>query len=250
MRSDKMRISESVKSHSSPIPRGRCVRLHGPRPVADQTDTGADQQLADQPAEASSGRLIQEHDSLLQRVGRRPVTAERKGAICELCSQHGSRIALSRVGVISHDGCVAGQFLVESTQPRANVNQRIEPKKATRESPQGVRHQIAAADVHPFVRENERLFLGGVADLEIARQDDCRPHDADHDRAARGNGRAKHLPIAPDRQPKTGHEPPLLTRESCAKHERADCPRAQQPCRPIETGRHGNHSNLPCEQGH
>jgi hypothetical protein len=112
--SEEMRPTESEIFIPALSP-GRHIRLHGPGSVADQTNTGPNQYSADRTAQASGRRLLQEHDSLFQGMSRTPVTAERQSIVRDLCPQHRCGIRLARVGVISHDGRIASELLVEST---------------------------------------------------------------------------------------------------------------------------------------
>jgi hypothetical protein len=56
--------------------------------------------------------------------------------------------------IIPHNCRVAGELLVEPNQPPGNANQGIEPEDAARKRACSVNDEIAAANVHPLVREN------------------------------------------------------------------------------------------------
>ena len=87
--------------------------------------------------------------------------------------------------MIAHDSCVASEFLVKAMEARGKVNEGIGPKYTAGESPQGIYDEITATDVHSFVREDECLFFRRVPRVKIARHNDFRSHEADHDGTSR-----------------------------------------------------------------
>jgi hypothetical protein len=119
--------------------------------------------------------------------------------------------------MIPHHCGVAGEFLVEPNDLLHDVDQRVEPEEAACKSTRGVDDEIAALDVHPLVRENQRPLLRCVASLEVTRDDDFGSQDADYGGATRGMGGAEHSLIGSRHHPEAGNKLPLLTRESPAE---------------------------------
>ena len=112
-----------------------------------------------------------------------PCAADRQSKVGQLRIQERGRVSASGAGMSGEHGGVAGQFLVKPQLGGGQVHQRVEPEHAAHRAGQGVHGQVAAAQVHAFVRQHQFALLRVVALLEIGRHDDARAQQADHHRA-------------------------------------------------------------------
>ena len=123
--------------------------------------SGADSQWAVEAIVAPG--IPEKRDAHLQRMDAAggPVAAERQGLGGELRLQERAGVEAPVTRTAAQDGGVASQFLVQAHDPRAQVDQRVEPAEGLHRGGQGGGPGIVAGDVLAPLGAGQRALLVG-----------------------------------------------------------------------------------------
>jgi hypothetical protein len=217
----------------------RSRRCHGrgtrglcrPGGITQRAAQAGHQRGGDHPLVRLGCRTLQHGDSLLQWVVQLPVATNWQRDGIELRLEHGLCVVAAGPRPGAQHACIAGQFLVEAEATCGKVDKRVEPVQATQQRHHGVGLQVAAGDVRAFVLQHKVLFGRLVALLEITRQHDPRPQQADRGGQSGHAGRFPAAVVATAQDAQCTEEAALLPGQQGRHQQHPGNPDPPQHCR-------------------